>query len=386
MSLDWSDLLADALILVTLGGAAYMLLATWEVRRFVRQPYARFAARPAVTILKPLCGDEPGLYENLRSFCEQGRRGDLQVIFGVREASDPAIPTVRRLIREFPDCDLTLVVDGRVRGTNFKVGNLLNMLAAARHDVLVISDSDIRVGPGYLDAVVGPLQDPAVGLVTCLYVGRPEDNVWSRLGAMFVNHGFLPSVLVAERVGARVGCFGATMALTRETLDAVGGLASFVNLLADDYALGVAVRRTGKRVVLSPSTVDMVVVEPGPWALVNHELRWLRTVRAVEPLGYVGLVITYPLVLVVLALPLAGWSWVAWGALGLTLIGRLLLVDQVDRAFSLARSAPWWVVVRDLLSFGLFGASFLGREVAWRRHRFTLRPDGALAHDGDARR
>jgi ceramide glucosyltransferase len=339
-----------------------------------------------VTILTPLCGDEPGLYENLRSFCEQGRRGDLQVVFGVRESSDPAIPTVQRLIREFPDCDLTLVVDGRMRGTNFKVGNLLNMLTAARHDVLVISDSDIRVGPGYLDAVVGPLQDPTVGLVTCLYVGRPEDTFWSRLGAMFVNHGFLPSVLVAERVGVSVGCFGATMALTRQTLDSVGGLAPFANLLADDYALGSAVRRAGKRVVVSPTTVDMVVVEPGPRALVSHELRWLRTVRAVEPLGYVGLVITYPLVLVVLALPFAGWSWVAWGALILTLIGRLLLVGQVDRAFSLPRSAAWWVVARDLLSFGLFAASFLGREVAWRRHRFTLRPDGALAHDGDVRR
>jgi ceramide glucosyltransferase len=381
--LSWPAIFGGGLILVSWLGVAYTLLAAREVRKFARRRLPQAPARPAVTILKPLCGAEPGLYENLRSFCEQGTQEDLQVIFGVREAPDPAVPIVRRLMEEFPNRDLTLVMDDRVHGTNFKVSNLLNMLKAARHDILVIADSDVRVGPGYLETVVGPLADPAVGLVTCLYAGRPKPGLWSRLGAMFINHGFVPSVLVGEWMGVRVGCYGVTMAIHRKTLSAVGGLARFRDLLADDHALGAAIRRHGKQVALSPYVVDMVVSEPSMRSLLNHEIRWLRTVRAAEPLGYAGMVIVYPIALAVLALPLVGWSWPAWATLAAALVCRMVLVAQADRTLHLRRTAMGWVVLRDLLSFGLYLAGFLGKGVVWRQHQFRTQPGGVLALDGE---
>ena len=382
MTLPWLALLGGGLVLVSVIGAAYMLAAAWEMRRFCRRRLPQTSTRPPVTILKPLCGAEPGLYENLRSFCEQGDRENLQVVFGVREASDPAVRVVRRLIDELPDRDLTLVVDGRMHGCNFKVSNLVNMLKVAQHDVLVIADSDVRVGPGYLNAVVAPLAHPAVGLVTCLYAGRSEPGIWSRLGAMFINHAFLPSVLVGERLGVRVGCFGVTMAICRKTLSAIGGLARFRDLLADDHALGAAVRQHGKQVVLSPYVVDMVVAEPSLRALLTHEVRWLRTVRAVEPIGYAGMVITYPVALAALALPLTAWSWPAWAMLAAAAVCRMVLVAQADGALHLSRTTPAWMVLRDLVSFGLYVAGFLGKGVVWRHRQFTTRPDGALVLTG----
>jgi ceramide glucosyltransferase len=229
---------------------------------------------------------------------------------------------------------------------------------------------------------MAPLADPAVGLVTCLYAGRPEPGIWSGLGAMFINHAFLPSVLVGERLGVRVGCFGVTMAIRRKTLSAIGGLARFRDLLADDHALGAAVRRHGKQVVLSPYVVDMVVAEPSLRALLAHEVRWLRTVRAVEPIGYAGMVITYPVALAALALPLTAWSWSALAMLAAAVVCRMVLVVQADRALRLPRTTPAWVVLRDLVSFGLYVAGFLGKGVVWRRHQFTTRPDGALVLTG----
>jgi ceramide glucosyltransferase len=381
MSLDPRDIVTTLLLLGSVLGTAYMLLAAHEIAGFVGRPPRRLSLRSPVTVLKPLCGEEAGLGKSLRSFCEEGYE-PLQVVFGVRDPSDPAAAVVARLKAELRERDLVLVVDPRVHGKNLKVSNLLNMLGSARHDVLVIADSDIRVAPGYLDAVTAPLQDPSVGLVTCLYIGRSERGFWSQLGAMWVNHGFLPSALVAERLGMQGGCFGATLALRRDTLDAVGGLFPLRDLLADDHALGAAVRATGKAVMLSNHLVDMVVDEPKAAVLVAHELRWLRTIRSIEPWGYVGLALTHPVPLALLALPIAGGSPLSWGVLVLALACRLWLVARVDRALRLPSSAPWRVVFRDCLSFALFLAGFLGSRVAWRGQHFKILPDGALALDG----
>lgn len=370
--------------LLSLAGSAYMLLAAHAVRRFARRPRAPSPGLPPVTVLKPLCGDEPGLYENLRSFCDL-EAGGLQVVFGLREAGDPAAAVVRRLVAERPGRDLELVIDGRVHGANLKVSNLINLLAAARHDVLVIADSDIRVGPGYLEAAAGPLSEASVGLVTCAYVGRPVPGFWPRLGAMFVNHGFLPSVLVAERLGARGGCFGATLALRRDTLAEAGGFEPLRDLLADDYALGAAVRATGRRVVLAARLVETVVAETGPRALLRHELRWLRTIRAVEPWGYAGLLLTHPLPLAVLALLPAAGAWPAWAVLAVACACRFALVACVDRELRLPRSAPLLVLLRDLASFVLFVRAFLGRHVDWRAQSFAVGADGALVPQGGPR-
>src|SRR5882672_1049717 len=214
--------LAAPLIGASTAGAVYQLVAAKAVERFAAQGAVDSTQTPPpVSILKPVYGNDAELYENLKSFCCQDYP-TFQVIFGARDANDQAVAVVRRLIAELPDADLQLVIDGRLHGTNRKISNLMNMLSLARHDYLVIADSDMRVGPNYLGAVVLPLLDPAVGLVTCLYAGRPTRGVWSRLGALFINHGFLPGVLVGQLIGARPGCFGATMALSRATLERAG--------------------------------------------------------------------------------------------------------------------------------------------------------------------
>jgi ceramide glucosyltransferase len=362
-------------------GCLYLLYAARVTRSFAGRVQRTPATLSPVSILKPLCGEDSDLYANLASFCRQDVPA-FQVVFGVQDAADPAIGVVRRLMAEFPAVDLALVVEDGRRGGNLKVANLQNMLPAARHDIIVIADSDMRVAPGYLAAVTAPLRDPATGLVTCLYRGVPVDGPWSRLAALHINHGFLPQALVAERFGARGGCFGATLALRRDTLAAIGGFAAIADRLADDHALGAAVRRHGRAVVLSPYVVDNVIAEPSLGALFRHELRWARTIRSIAPAGFFGSVVTQPVALAVLALAVAGGTPAA-AMLVAALVCRGIMVRTVDRALGLPRTPLWLIPARDLLSFAVFVASFFVRKVAWRDRTFRIGRNGQLILDGD---
>jgi ceramide glucosyltransferase len=367
-------------------GSAYLILATIAVTRFAGRRVAPAPGSEAVTVLKPLHGAEAGLYENLRSFCEQSL-ASYQVVFGVREAADPAIAVVRRLIAEFPEKDLALVCDSRVLGTNLKVSNLENMLAVAKHEILVIADSDMLVTPNYLAAVTAPLSDPENGLVTCLYRGRPIAGLWPRLGAMHVNYGFLPSALVGEWTRPATACFGATMALNRATLTAINGFLPLRDQLADDYALGAAVRQLGKRIVLSPHLVDTVVSEQSFGDLMRHELRWTRTIRLLAPVGYAASIITHPVALAFVAVALSAFSPNLFApmaaVLALALACRLVMVGVVARALHLPLVPLLLVPLRDLLSFAVFVASFLGNSVKWRDRSFRVAADGRLVARGD---
>jgi len=361
-------------------GCVYILGSGIAVRRFFKRPPAVGAGQAPVTVLKPLCGDDPGLYQNLRSFCEQDF-GTWQIVFGVRSADDSAIAIVRRLMTEYPNADLALVVGGAA-ADNRKVGNLLAMLPAARHDLLVIADSDIRVRRSYLAEVTAPLADPAVGLVTCLYRALPAPGLWSRLTCLFVNHSFLPQALTAEALRMGDGCFGPTMALRRQTLDAIGGFGAIAGHLADDHELGAAARRLGLKVVLSSYLLDKVIAEPSFRALLQHELRWARTIRAVAPLGFLGSSLTHATALAMLALPFHAWDDAlqieALVVLALALLCRTAVQWRVDRALRLPRSPLWLLLLRDLLTFGVFVASFFTRRVMWRGQLYRLGPNGQL--------
>jgi ceramide glucosyltransferase len=256
------------------------------------QPAQRFA-RVGVSVLKPLCGAEPRLYENLRTFCEQ-RHEHFQLVLGVSSPDDPAIAVVRRLQKVYPTHDIELAIDTRVHGSNLKVSNLMNMAGRARHDVIVIADSDIAVQADYLDSVAAPLADPRVGVVTCLYLARGVGGFWPRVGALFINEWFAPSVRVAHAAGSRRFGFGATLALRRATLERIGGFDALKNCLADDYWLAEHVRALGLQTVLSRVMVATDVIEPTFRALWQRETRWLRTIRSVSPLGFASLVITFP--------------------------------------------------------------------------------------------
>ncbi|CAE6772645.1 bacteriohopanetetrol glucosamine biosynthesis glycosyltransferase HpnI [Paraburkholderia nemoris] len=246
-----------------------------------------------VSVLKPLCGAEPRLYENLRTFCDQ-RHGHFQLVLGVSSPDDPAIAVVRRLQAAYPMHDIELAIDTRVHGSNLKVSNLINMAERARHDVIVIADSDIAVEADYLDTVAAPLADPRVGVVTCLYVAQGVGGFWPRVGALFINEWFAPSVRVAHAAGSRRFGFGATLALRRATLERIGGFDALKNCLADDYWLAEHVRALGLSTVLSRVMVATDVIEPTFSALWQRETRWLRTIRSVNTPGFAFLFITFP--------------------------------------------------------------------------------------------
>ena len=378
MQLQILGYLAWLLIAGSALGCAYLLYACNAVAKFAHLPAPRSERQPAVTILKPLRGDDPALAENLRSFLRQDYRA-LQLVCGVADAGDPAAVAVRRLIAEFPAADITLVVDATQHGTNLKVTNLCNMLPAAKHDLLVLADSDMRVGADYLAAVTAPLvADRAVGLVTCLYRARSAGGVWSDLACLHINHGFLPQALVGQALGRGAGCFGATMAFDRATLAAAGGFEALADKLADDHALGSAVRRLGKQVALSPYLVDDIVAEDNILRLFRHELRWARTIRLIAAAGFAGSVVTYPVPLAMLALCLAAAPGPAAAMLVLALVVRAVSGRRIDRALGLKAAPLWLLPVRDLLSFTVFVASFLGRSVAWRDRHFRIGPEGQL--------
>ncbi len=346
-----------------------LALAGWAAAsRFARRttPTPALAARPPVTILRPLHGDEPLLEEALASVCAQDYPA-FQVVFGVQNPADPALHVVRRLQARFPGCDIAVVVDAAQHGSNRKIGNLINMFAAARYDILVMADSDVHVTRDYLDRLVATLARTGTGLATTIYTGIPANGgLAARLGATQITHTLLPGALLARMLG-RQDCFGASMALTRATLARIGGLHALADHLADDNVLGRLVREQGLAVELAATVPATTVPETTLRALWMHELRWARTIRALEPLGFALSAAQYPLVWSALAVGLSGGETWAVALFALAWSVRGLAARGVDRALGLAIAAPVWLLpLRDVLFVGVMIASFLGGRVEWR--------------------
>ena len=358
---------------------AYTTVALARVAALSRYRGPPARSLPPITVLKPICGLEPKLYDNLRSFCAQDYP-EFQIIFGVRDPQDSAIRVVERLIREFPDRKASLVIDPRVIGSNYKISNLANMMREARHDILAIADADTRVGPRYLAELAAAFADPSIGAVTCLYRGTPKGNrLPDRLGAMFINEWFLPSVLVALLSEPLEYCFGATMAVRREALEAIGGIEALASYLADDHMLGRLVTARGYKVALARHIVEITIDEPNLKALILHELRWARTMRTVRPFGYAFSFLTDALPLSILAGLATGFHESGLVLIGLAFLLRLLM-HFVARA-SLGSGGlvrPWLVPVRDLMTFAIRAASFVGRRVEWRERSFSVQADGQM--------
>jgi ceramide glucosyltransferase len=339
---------------------------------------SRFATNELlpVTILKPLCGAEAETYECLRSFCDQAYP-EFQVVFGVCDSSDPVLDIVYRLQREFPQRHLAVAIDRRQHGSNRKVSNLINMMPLARHDFLVLSDSDVRVERDYLAKVTAPLHDGGVGVVTCAYRGRPRRGLWSLLGSLFVNEWFMPSVRVAAMAGSRSFAFGATIAIRRQVLAGIGGFAAIANQLADDYRLGELTRRRGLRTVLSEVVVEVCVAEPSFGDLVRHELRWLRTIRALRPIGYGFTFITFGVPVAALGTLLAGGAGPVVGMLAITVLARVMLHLWMREPGSPLRQLAV-LPLRDALNLALWVWSFVTRHVHWREVRYFVSRDGSV--------
>jgi ceramide glucosyltransferase len=332
--------------------------------------------------LKPLHLGEPGLSDNLESFFAQDYPGDIQIVFGVHDSNDPAIAVVEALQARYPHFDTVIVADGALHGSNAKVSNLINMLPAARHGILVLSDSDIMVTPRWLRHVTDALARPGVGLVTCLYTGevvRGQNRIWSTLSAMGTSYDFLPNVMLGASLGLAEPCMGSTIALSRTMLDEIGGFMAFADYLADDYEMGRAVRARGHVLAIPAMGVGHAATETSAQELFRHELRWTRTIRTVNPLGHLGTIITFGFPIALISAVLLDFSWLSVAVMGITLAARLFLKRRIDGIFGTYAGPSWLLPVRDLLTFTVFVTSLFGETVHWRGSRFSVEPSGALS-------
>lgn len=338
---------------------------------------------PPVTLLKPLCGLETRLETNLESFFQQDYP-TFQIVFGTRTENDPALAVVRQLSKRYPNVSVTIVLSGEPAWPNAKVWSLEKMMAAASSDYLVISDSDVHVAPNYLREVVCPLLDPQVGLVTCLYRGVPTGGLWSRLEALGMSVEMGSGVLVAEMLEGMKFALGPTMAIRRDTLEAVGGASMLANYCADDYVLGNRVAESGRRVVLSSHVIDHVVLNRSFNDSMAHQIRWMKSTRFSRHKGHIGTGLTFAMpfgLLGLLAGLAAGNLPLAPCLLGFAVVNRIIMSVITGWAVMRDRLALrdcWLYPLRDLMGFGFWIASFLSANIVWRRERYRLEADGLM--------
>jgi ceramide glucosyltransferase len=374
-----------AAALAAFASVAYYVLCLWSAAVFLRERRASgdgTVKNPVspVSILKPLKGTEPEMYESFRSHCLQDFP-DFEIIFGVSDADDPAIQLIERLVIEFPDRVIRVVICSKKLGTNTKVSNLAQMMVEAKHELILVNDSDIRVSPDYLRRVTAPISDSKLGLVTCLYRGVPTSTLGSRLESLGISTDFSAGVLAARQLEGSIHFgLGSTLAFRRHDLEAIGGFEAFVDYLADDYEIGQRIAAQNLEVMLSDVVVETFLPAYTLRQFVDHQLRWGRTVRDSRRWGYLGLVSTFGLPWALLALLMSLWLnpefLLAWGLVAVVtglriavalLVGRSVLDDR--RVLALLPLLP----VRDLIALIVWIASLAGDTVIWRGDSFRLK-------------
>ncbi len=331
---------------------------------------------PPVSILKPLKGIDPDIYESFRSHCLQDYP-EYEIVFGVSDPADPAVASVERLQSEFPNAAIRLVVCANILGPNVKVSNLEQMMQIARFEHLIVNDSDIRVEGDYVRRVMAPLISEEVGLVTCLYRGISAATLGSQLESLGISIDFCPGVLVARQLegGIHFG-LGSTLAFRRTELERIGGFRSIVDFLADDYELGKRIANLGFKVVLSEEVVETHVPAYDVHGYISHQMRWSRGVRDARLGGYIGLITTFGIlwsVLNLIAAHAAYWSCVILGFVLLLRSAVALVVGGAVLGDRDVLSRLWLIPLRDLIAVGVWIVSFAGHTVMWRGDRFRLK-------------
>lgn len=370
------------LLCAAIASLVYYAVCAVVAKRFFSRPSpgGRPPECPPVSLMIPLCGADFRAYDCYAAFCRQDYPV-FQILFGVRDSLDTSVAVVEKLKADFPAVDIQLVVDSTSIGVNPKVDNLHNMAARARYDLFVLVDSDIRVGPDYLSKIAAELADERAGMVTCLYRAGAAPNLAARIEAVGITGEFAPGVLVADAFGGIRFAFGATIATTRENLCSIGGLEAVADYLADDYMLGNLIWRSGRKVVLSRYVVETMLQPMTFRTMLKHQVRWARGIRACQPAGHTGSVVTYGTALALLYVLASGAS-----------AGSLLLLA----AAAAARIATGWYVgvrcmgdeisgrnlllmpVRDLFSFGVWCLSLAGKRVEWRGKVFRIVERGKM--------
>ena len=369
--------------LLAFAGCGFYLLAIWSARSFVRASRKTLPDfSPAVSVLKPVKGLDPDMYASFASHCEQDYAGEYELLFAAGSADDPAIPAIERLQQEFPDRNIRLILCPEALGTNGKVSSLVQVLQHARYDHILINDSDILVSRKYLRNVMAAFAAPAsraapVGMVTALYRGKAYGTLGSRLEALGITIDFAPKVLTSMFLegGLRFG-LGSTLAVTREALNAVGGLLPLVDFVADDYQLGVAIAAKGYKVVLSREVVETSVPAYQFRDFLAHQIRWARTVRDARPFGYFGTVFSFGLAWAILNLVASAASIESVALLSVTLACRVAVALLVGLDLLEDRQVLrnlWLLPGRDLVGLAVWAWSYAGNTVDWRGEEFAIK-------------
>ncbi|HTL29637.1 MAG TPA: bacteriohopanetetrol glucosamine biosynthesis glycosyltransferase HpnI [Tepidisphaeraceae bacterium] len=375
------SLLAYIPAALTCVALAFYIANLVALRSWRKQAVPPAAAFP-VSILKPLMGCDPEMHEAFRWHCLQEYEAPYEIIFGVNDAQDEAVPFVQRLQAEFPQHSISLVVCSDVLGANRKVSNLVQMVRHARYAHVLVSDSDITVPSGYLSGVMRWFVDPQVGLVTCLYRARSAKTIWSKLESLGVLLDFMPGALTARIVEGRVRFgLGSTLAVSRTALEKIGGFETLVNYLADDYELANAIVKAGYQVVVPVTIVETHVRDYNFREFWDHQLRWGRTVRSSRFGGYWGLIVTFGLFWAVVWAIVSAGSAIALAAITAVLVLRWILLGAYAAALEdVHANRSWWLVpLRDLISPIVWFCSIAGNKIVWRGETFRLR-NGNLFH------
>ena len=365
----------DALLLIALAPFGYYLAALYAAHKFFRGrvPVAP-DFHPPISILKPIRGLDRETYDNFASFCRQDYP-EFEILFCVGDSSEPAIPVIQQIIRDFPKRAVRLSIGSEPLGVNDKVNKLCRMVGEAKHDLILVSDSDVRVEQGFLKKVAAAFRDPKVGGVTCLYRGETDGSFASNLEALGNSTDFAPSVLVARQLRGLDFMLGAVMTTTKQQLASIGGFEALVNYLADDYELGNRISLLGHPVELSGDVVSIVYPRQTIWDAFRHQLRWNLAIRCSRPAGHFGLIFSQGLPWTLLAAAIAPNPSVVLtyiviycglrAAMGL-LIGYVGMNDPLARKF-------WLLPIRDAFAFVVWLASFFPQRIHWRGQEFYVR-------------
>jgi len=371
-------LLRDAVLILCAAPFAYYALAIIAAGRFFRASAAPPANYfPPISILKPIRGLDREAYENFASFCRQDYP-EFEILFCVSDEQEPALPVIRKLIADFPKRRIRLLVGAEPLGASDKVNKLCRMAREARNDVLIVSDSDVRVGPGFLAAVAAPFADPKVGGVTCLYRGLTDGSLAADLEALGNSADFAPSVLVAWMFGGKKLDFmlGAVMATTKRQLGEIGGFESLVDYFCDDYELGNRIAASGRRVELCRFPVDIVYPRETLAEAFRHQIRWNLSIRFSRPGGHFGLLFTHGLPLALLGLALAhSWPGTFLFVGGYSLLRYEVALGTGARGMQdqTVRRKLQLLPLRDLFAVIVWLASFFPQSIRWRDREFYVR-------------
>jgi ceramide glucosyltransferase len=379
-----ATVVASVTTILTFAGIFYYIAVLWSARSFVRRRSAQTGFAPGVSILKPVKGLDPGMYEAFASHCRQEYEGEYEILFGVSSLGDPAeapvVEAIERLQEEFPEQTIRLIETPERLGPNGKMGNVVQLARHARYDYLIVNDSDIRVGPRYLARIISEFESSEsrkqVGLVTAPYRGQSHGTFGSRLEALGISTDFFPGVLVALKMDGEIRFgLGSTLAVSKTSLDAIGGFAPLVDALADDYELGRRVAEAGYGVALSREIVETSVPAYTLEGYFAHQLRWARAIRDSRRAGYVGLMFTYGLPWAVLNWLASGFAIESLALLSLALLARVTVALAVGVGILGDRQALrdlWLLPVRDLAALAVWVWSFAGNTVTWRGETFHL--------------